>query len=221
MQSASAFYATGSITGNEIGGPLYPRSTAIADPFAHFAPVQNAFARLSPGAGSAVNNGSNTTLVLSPGTYSSWSISGTVTLTPGIYYVNGTINVGSQAQISGTGVTIIASGPLSVTGQGQITLSAAAFDATSGAIPGVAFADNSTSPSSMAGGSAATVTGAVYYPNGDLSFAGGSSLGKNCLEVVAKSISLTGNSSMSSAGCSGYGSPAFGSMPQALVALVK
>jgi Flp pilus assembly protein TadG len=219
--SASAFYANGSITGGGISGALYPNDGTIPDPYAQYAPVQNAFAQLSPGAGTSFSDKPNANDTLSHGTYSGWSIKGTVTLQPGIYYVNGNISLGAQASVSGSGVTIVTSGALSMTGGAALTVSAATSGSTSGAIPGVVFEGNSTSASSFGGNSSPSMTGVVYDPNADLTFGGTAQGGTSgCLEVIAKSVTLHGNASMAS-NCSAYGALSFSSDNTTPVTLVQ
>ncbi|MCW3475434.1 pilus assembly protein TadG-related protein [Rhodovastum sp. RN2-1] len=210
--SAPAFYAAGSITG-QISGALYPNAGTIPDPYATNAPVQNAFGKLSAGSGAAFSNKPNSTSSLTPGTFSTWDIQGTVTLAPGIYYVNGSISLGAQASLSGSGVTIITSGAFNMNGGSKVSLSAATVsNSVNGAIPGIVFAGNSYVTSTFTGNTSPLLTGVVYYPNGTMNFGGTSQGGSSgCLEVIGASVTMFGNSGMA-ANCAGYGTVSFASV---------
>lgn len=143
--SAQAFYANGLITGSETGGPLVPNDGTISDPYSSYSPVQTALNKLLPGYGPSFSNNPKDSNSLTPGTWSSWDIKGTVTLGAGIFYINGPISIGAQGSLSGTGVTIVTSGPLVMRGGASLMLAAAkTVDAAYGAIAGVVFAGNST-----------------------------------------------------------------------------
>jgi Flp pilus assembly protein TadG len=220
--SAPSLWARTTISGRGITGAQHPNSGTVSDPIAAATPaVATAFAHLAAGAGTAVSVQPGVTQALTPGTFSSWDIKGIVTLAAGLYTVNGTISLGAQASLSGSGVTIVTSGAMSAGGGAAISLSAARNDGTAvnGAIPGIVFAGNSTAASSFGGNSSASVTGVVYYPNGPLAFSGVPQAGANgCLEVVAASIDMQGTSSMASK-CGSYYANAFGA--RAAVGLVQ
>ncbi len=218
--TAAGFYANGMITGSGINGTLHPNDGTSPDPYATDAAVQAGFANLLSGAGAAFSDKPNATTALSPGPYSGWDINGTVSLRAGIYYINGNIVLGAQASVSGTGVTIVTSGALSMTGGAALTISAAEADATSGAIPGVVFASNSTVATTFGGTSNPSLTGVVYFPNADLSFSGNTGVAAGCLEVIAKSVSFHGDSSLA-ANCTSYSALSFGSDTSPGVALVQ
>lgn len=215
--SASAFYAHGTTSGSLTGGPLYPGSPAAVDPYATYAPVQDAFARLGSGQGPAFG----ATSTMYPGTYSGGSVQGSVVLKPGLYYVNGTINVGSSDSLTDSGVTIISSGNLNTSGQANIKLSAPLQGDTSGGIAGVVYASTSTGTSGVGGGVSAILAGVVYYPNGTLNFTGHASAGQTCLGIVAGAIGLGGGSDLAMSGCDLYGGRPFGRTGADPVALTR
>ena len=134
VTAASGIYAAGTVTtsgnGTTNSSPLFPNAGQIPDPYAQDAATQAAFAQLGNGGQSQPSG------TLSPGTYSSLDFKGTVSLNPGLYIVNGPISFEAQANVSGTGVTIVSSGDVTMDGKAQINLSAGS-DATGGAIPGV------------------------------------------------------------------------------------
>jgi Flp pilus assembly protein TadG len=221
--SASGFYANGLITGSETGGPLHPNDGVIADPYASYSPVQTALGRLLPGYGPPFKNNPNeVSPPLSSGEWSSWDIKGQATLLRGIYYVNGPITVGAQGSLSGTGITIVTSGPLTLKGGASLTLSAATTaDVANYAIPGLVFAGNSVIASSFRGNTSPSLTGVVYYPNGALDFGGtAQGVSSGCLQVIASSVALKGTSDLA-AHCSDYGTLRFNSDATAAAALVQ
>ena len=206
--SAPSIWARTTISGSGITGTLHPNSGSVPDPYKTNSAIVAAFNALRPGQGTAISNSPNQTTALSPGTYSSWDIKGRLTLAAGTYYVNGNISIGSQGTITGTGITIVTSGAVSQAGGSQLNISAA-LNTTSGAIPAVVFAGNSSSATGLGGSTQANVTGVVYYPNGALAFNGTSSGGAGgCLEIIANSIEMRGNSSLA-ANC-GYSALSFG-----------
>lgn len=225
---ASAFYAAGSIGGsefNETGGPptKVENNPTIDDPYASNGPVKSALEKPKPVGVCALNDKlcefndkpADNTLRLLKFIWNKWDIAGKLTLDPGIYYVYGDISLGAQAELIGTGVTIVTSGTFSMNGGSKVSITAAkTTDTPTGAIPGVAFIGSSTGTSSFLGNADTKITGLVYNPNGPLDFGGTAHNGSaGCLEVVASSIALTGNSSMAS-NCSSYGTLVFPSEPQ-------
>ena len=210
--SASAFYANGFITGSETGGALHPNDGTIPDPYAGYSPVQTALNRLMSGYGPSFSDKPQNTSSLSAGEWSSWDIKGNVSMAPGLYYVHGNISVGDQGSLSGTGVTIVTSGSLTMLGGANLTLSAATTtDSQQGAIPGILFAGNSLAASSFNGNTSPSMTGVVYYPNGALDFGGTAKGGSSgCLQVIASSVALKGTSGLAS-NCSSYGTLGFNS----------
>lgn len=214
--SASAFYAGRDIPPNGIvvnpsGGPVVPNNGTIADPYASYTPVQNAINRTKPSGISAFDDQAKNSQTPSPNTsWTSWDIKGTVRLDPGVYYVYGPISLGAQGSLTGTGVTIVTSNTINMTGGSIVTLSAAKpADAVNGAIPGVVFIGTSSGSSTFGGNTGTTLTGVVYNPNGDLDFGGTSGGGsEGCLKVVAKSVTFHGNPSLASK-CDAYGVKVF------------
>ncbi|MBC7799810.1 MAG: hypothetical protein H7Z10_04245 [Gemmatimonadaceae bacterium] len=209
--TAPSIWARTTISGSGLQGVLHPNSGIVPDPYVSDSAIKNAFGRLQANQGTSFSNNPNSTNTLSPGTYRSLDVKGNLTLYPGIYYVNGPISIGSQGKLSGNGVTIVTSGSLDMRGGSTLSISAATVsNPAGGAIPGVVFAGNSTGGLSFGGTTGALVTGVVYYPKGALSFNGTSHAGMSgCLEVIAYSISLQGNSSMSD-NCGAYGALTFG-----------
>jgi len=216
LGSSSITNGTTTVTPNNVSGwakaaPLYTSAGQAADPYASNTAITAAFNSLSGTKGTAFA-GTWQASTLSPGTYSSISSgSGAMTLNPGLYIVNGNINIGNGAAVTGTGVTIVTSGTVSFGGGATVTLSAPLANATSGGIPGIVIAGNSTSTDTLSNGMKPTLTGVVYYPNGTMAISGGVNVGNSCLEVIAGSVSVS-NGSGFGASCTNYGATTFFSL---------
>jgi hypothetical protein len=58
------------------------------------------------------------------------------------------------------------------------------------------------------GGSTQYLGGAIYVPTGEVSFAGGAGTSTSCTQLIAKSVSFTGNSQFA-LNCNNYGTKPF------------
>lgn len=118
----------------------------------------------------------------------------TVTMNPGVYIVDGgTFTIESHAVVEGAGVTIYLTNgaSVSIAGGADIQLSAP----SSGDYKGVLFfADRSeTSLTHIFNGSSTSfLSGAIYAASGHVEFAGTSSVGGGCTQIVAKTVEVTG-----------------------------
>ncbi len=175
-----------------------------ADPYASVPEPTASGACLQP-----VTSGNN--LTFSPGYYcgNTLQISGSqsATFQPGVYYVAGNFKFTGSATATGTGVTFFIASPNSVDFGGNRT---ASFTApTSGTYSGIVFfgdrAGTASNTNIFNGGSATTITGAIYFPTEGVNFSGGSASGTgNCTQIIADTVSVTGNANFSSA-CVGDG----------------
>ena len=141
--------------------------------------------------------------------YRGMDIKGTLNLAPGTYYVDGgTAAFGSQANVTGTGVTIILTSSTAATDPASIaTISmhgGAIIDLTApstGTYAGVLmYQDPRTVAGTTAtinGNSASHFEGGFYFPRSDLSFNGNTGLRTECMQLVARRLSFSGNSSVS------------------------
>lgn len=129
--------------------------------------------------------------------------SGTYTLSPGTYYVSGSVTFNSNSVVSGTGVTIIMgnNGSLTMNGNATVNLTAP----TSGSTAGLLFGSTTPHGITFSGNSASTLGGAIYLPNGSANIGGNTSPASSCLEIVAQNVSFEGSSSFSSSGCGSLG----------------
>lgn len=148
---------------------------------------------------------------LSPGVYCGLSIQGNVTLQPGLYVIDGgSFSVNAQANLSGSGVTILltsssgASYPdVRINGGATVNLTAAGDDTTGPpgmtALKGLVMYMDRNAPVGtdvrLNGGSSQNFGGAIYVPRGRVTFTGGSSTGTGagCLHVIGDTIAFSGN----------------------------
>jgi Flp pilus assembly protein TadG len=177
---------------------------ASADPYASVPAPTHSGSCLQP-----VTSGNN--LTFSPGYYCGntlqFSGSQVATFQAGTYYVGGNFKFTGSSTATGTGVTFFIASPNSVDFGGNRT---ASFTApTSGTYAGIAFfgdrAGTANNNNIFNGGGNTTITGAIYFPTESVTFSGGSSSGSgDCTQIIADTISVTGNAHFNSA-CQGDG----------------
>jgi hypothetical protein len=197
------------------GTELIPYSVAQPDPYAGLPdPVLS---------GSTVKfrdkpNGKTT---INPGVYSDVNIQGDVKFNPGVYYIDGgSFSVGSQANLSGEGVTIImtsrtaATNPSSIAGadmNGGATVNLTA--PTSGTYAGVLFYQDrralDSGSNKINGNSSSKFQGAIYFPSQKLWFNGTSGMDIKCVQMVARRIEFNGNSAITNICPAGSGAGSF------------
>lgn len=197
--------------------PVQPYSQRVDDPYADvIMPVSPASCTFTK-----VTVQPNQTVVLQPGRYCGGiDISGTADFTPGIYIIaDGDLKFGSQARITGDEVTFVLTGatPASV---GNVTINGGAkvtlTPTTTGEMAGILFyqdprADpggtNSLGESKFNGNAEVNLTGALYFPQRQVEYGGGSSAaGASCLHIVARRVEFTGNANITNdpAVCAAY-----------------
>ncbi|HXA39193.1 MAG TPA: pilus assembly protein TadG-related protein [Phenylobacterium sp.] len=185
------------LTGCFAGITQAPR---VADPFAGL-PTP------SPGQNRSIPNGNKGTTTLQPGSYSNgMSLSGTVVLSPGTYYVSGgNFSVNANANVSGSGVTIYLVAGSQVTMRGNASVSLAA--PTSGTYSGILFfGDRAAAGGSNTfnGDAASSFTGDIYFPTQQVSYLGNFSGTNGCTQIVADQVQWSGNATVA-VNCSSYG----------------
>jgi len=198
---------------------IYNAAPSTVDPYA----AQN-FAPLPSGCTQNYSGGNAT---LQPGVYCNGiSLTGgaNVTLSPGTYYLDASdLRVAGNAKLSGTGVTIVFTsskgktyGWASVASNATINLSAP----TSGPTAGIVLFGDRNMPQGtvfkLTGGGTQNWTGAIYLPRANLTFAGGTTGGNGCTQIVADTVTFTGNSNLSLS-CAGAGTSAMGTQMALLV----
>jgi hypothetical protein len=173
------------------------------------------------------NFNAKSNITINPGVYCggmSLTAGVVVNLNPGIYYLNqGSLSIAGNATLTGTGVTLVFT---SSTGKNFATASIGSNAVvnisapTSGNTAGIVIFGDRNMPLGtafkLAGGGSQTFGGAVYLPKGALSFAGGASATDGCTQVIADTITFSGNSSLA-VNCSSYATKPVGSAAAALV----
>ena len=135
--------------------------------------------------------------------YCSLSVKGNVTFNPGLYLIDGTFSNTGVTSLSGSGVTFVVGGNVTLNGNLTMTLAAP----TSGPFSGILFfgdRDATAETIRINGNASTTLKGAVYFPTGNLNFTGSSSASGGCTQVIANTIEFTGNSGIRSS-CEGAG----------------
>lgn len=164
----------------------------------------------------------NGTATLSPGCYAGIQVNNNanLTLAPGTYFIGEKgLTVGGNATLTGIGVTLIFTntsspfnaskiGSFSGNGTASITLSAP----TSGTYEGLIMVqDSRTSPSptndmNIVGDSNSTFDGAIYSPSNEVTFTGNSGMNTECLQIVSRFITFSGNTDVANTCPAGRGS---------------
>jgi len=160
----------------------------------------------SPGTTRNIPNG-NGVHTLQPGAYNSgMSLSGTVVLSPGTYYVSGgDFAVTANANVSGSGVTIYLQSGSQVTMRGNATVNLSA--PTSGTYSGILFFGDpsATSGANVFNGDAnSQLTGDLYFPTQSVSYLGNFSGQNGCTQIVAGTVQWTGNATVA-VDCAAFG----------------
>lgn len=147
--------------------------------------------------------------------YTNMKIQGKLHLNPGIYYIDGgSLDVNSGAEITGDDVTIILTsstagtnpssiGTININGGATVNLT----NSDDGTYEGVLFyqdrralsaQNNGSKYSNIINGNASSLLqGAIYTPSQEVSFSGDSGMSTNCLQLVALTLTFTGNSKIS------------------------
>jgi Flp pilus assembly protein TadG len=208
------------------GTVLQPFTIAQDDPFATISPTTpstcNGSVTVQPS--DVRTDATNSTVTtaddaLEPGCYTSLDLKGTVTLKPGVYYLDGgNFSVNSGAVVNCTGCTIVLSnrdassstiGSISLNGNATMNMTAP----DSGTFSGILFYQDrraaSNNSETINGDSHSTFQGAFYFPKADLTFNGNAGLNTACMQIVAKDVSFTGNSAISNTCPAGSGSGSF------------
>ncbi len=191
---------------NTNGGPVKSHSAALVDPYGPQG--RNLQVPSFPTACAANNLKVKKNTTLAPGRYCGGIDfqGGAVTLSPGVYIMDaGDFKANGNGSITGTDVTIIltggagcnASAQLNANGNTSLSLHA---PKTGGAMNGVLFFQDPDAPSGtnakhvLNGNATMNLSGAIYIPKQRVEFSGGTSSNMSCLQVVADTVKLTGNS---------------------------
>jgi hypothetical protein len=135
------------------------------------------------------------------------TLSGTKTLQPGVYIVDGgELKINANAEITGAGVMFYLTGGarVSINGNATVDLSAA----TTGTYAGVLFfgdrASSGGAVNKFNGTASSSLTGAIYFATQDIQYNGNFSGAGGCTHVVGSTVEWSGNTSISQ-DCSAYG----------------
>lgn len=179
---------------------LLPYSIEQRDPFAGVSmPVPNGNGRADP------DVKPNRTENLSPGTYRGFSVQGRANLAPGVYIINGgTLDFGSQAVVSGEGVTFVLTGPTAATvakvnmnGGATVQLTApTAGNPTAGILFFQDRAALDSGDNKINGNSSSRYQGAIYFPAQEIEYTGTTGMDTRCIQLVARRVVLRGNATI-------------------------
>jgi Flp pilus assembly protein TadG len=215
--TTGGIYAAGSISippWVSVSGTEYPNDGTISDPYQSYAALQTAIGDLRSGAGTSIATSGSTTETLNPGTYAQFTTSGysNLTLNPGLYIINGPISFSGSTTVTGSGVTIINSGSVTVGGYFSGNLTAPGTSPAGGGVPGILMASTGNSVA-FSGGFSFPFTGVLYFPNAAVNMSGSTVLGSSgCAELIGGSLTFSGSANFGGS-CSSYGAPSFGSLP--------
>jgi hypothetical protein len=186
--------------------PPQPLSERIEDPYAGVLPGHQADPSCI-GAGPATYRTADSPL--SPGHYcGGMKVRGNIDFLPGTYILdNGGFSIVGNGTFTGEGVTFVLTamdaadlGNFQIASVGTIDLRAP-VDVSEGEYPGMLIVQDPYVPNldvlgaptnSLAGGSSMTADGALYFPDAEVKFSGGTSGGVNCTLIVAKTVTYVG-----------------------------
>lgn len=165
-----------------------------------------------------INGGGTATFA--PGTYyinGDFGGGGTINFAPGTYFFKdsavsfgGTVTCTGCTSWSGTGlgVTLVLLGNsnLSISGTANVSLSAPKTNTAFPDLSGVLIDDQAPTASKNAvtinGGGSASLGGAMYFPNVDVTWGGTvQNANTSCTEVIANTVTINGNAYMSTQSC--------------------
>jgi len=212
LQAFGDIYEGGSSTLN-IPNPIQPFSQKVADPYADLtvpstpstcSDLPPSFNRI--GDDDRFDAGTET-FTLEPGRYCgdldltyNGRTQAKIELDPGVYIIDGgDLNFGSNADITGDGVTLILTGDdpsdigvVDLQGQGRVNLTAP----STGDYAGVAlYQDRAAEYGDMNrinGGADFQINGVVYFPSQQLDFRGNADAAGTCMMIIGQKVSMGG-----------------------------
>ena len=186
----------------DVSTTLLPYSVPEPDPYASL-PTPS-----PSGCAGKVSVNPNGTKSVSPGCFKGFDVKGTLNMAPGVYYVDGSsFSVGSQAVVSGTGVTIILTSSSASTNPNQI----ATLDINGGATINLTSSQSDTysgilfyqdrraldsGTNKISGNASSSFQGAFYFPSQALDFSGTSGMSTKCVKMVSRRVTFIGNSTI-------------------------
>ena len=146
-----------------------------------------------------------------------------MTLTPGVYFISGTLTLKGGSSITGTGVTLVllpgatfdtnGGGTITVTGPTSAPATSslpAAFQPDASLFNGMSIYDASATAVQFGGNSNINLTGNIYAPTAAVTFQGNPSINFGagaCGELIAYSVAFNGNATLNTQGCASAGIP--------------
>lgn len=196
--TATKIKTAGGASGNCINPGPATNMLPVSDPFVGMAPPSG-FGGCDSNSNIRVNNRDEVTL--DPGVYCgkiTVNNGGTLNFEPGLYVLDGA-GLDISGTVTGEDVTFYItedSGQgdnISITSNADVTLSAP----SDGEMPGVLFYQDRNSPSNInhnfTGQASVSLEGILYFPNQDLTFAGGSATDPVPAIIVANTVDFTGD----------------------------
>ncbi|WP_331373208.1 TadE/TadG family type IV pilus assembly protein [Sinorhizobium chiapasense] len=142
------------------------------------------------------NNNEGYVVTLKPGTYQTLDIKRAVNLLPGNYIIDGgRLEFGSQANVTGEGVTffLMNGAQLSINGSATFDISPSLEGDWAGF--SIVAEHGNVETAIINGNSQSSLTGIVYLPDvAELQYSGNGATGGECIRLIAQEITLTGNS---------------------------
>jgi Flp pilus assembly protein TadG len=133
-----------------------------------------------------------------------------LTLSNGTFFIDrGSLSVSGQASLTVTNATVVLTSStgmnyatVSISGGATVTATAP----TSGALAGISFFQDRAAPAaganSFSGGTTQNIDGVLYFPEQDITFAGGTTTGAGCTQIIADQVTFKGNAVLNS-NCTG------------------
>ena len=205
------------------GTVLMPNHAQLSDPFAdnNYNPgsstVSNGACKngsnwrvINIGSGTVVDDSAGT--LYPPGCYGTINVQGTITLSPGTYYLanganNAGLQVGAQGHLTCLGCTFVLTSTttnnansfatMDINGGAEVDIS----PPSTGTYAGITIYRDSRAAASnqccqINGNSNSSYSGAFYFPNDTLTFNGTSGMTLNCFQMVALRLSFSGNANI-------------------------
>jgi putative Flp pilus-assembly TadE/G-like protein len=193
--------------------------------FQNQSPSSDPYASMNPGSPSGctkTNLSVKNKMTISAGTYCGGiqvNAGAVLTLNPGIYFItNGDFQVNGGATVTGTGVTLVftSTAKATINGGADVSLTAPTSGSTAGVVMFGARDMATGTNFNLNGGSTQYFGGAIYLPKAALNFAGGAGSTTSCTQIVADTVTFTGNANLS-LNCTGSGIKPIGSGAATLV----
>jgi Flp pilus assembly protein TadG len=170
---------------------------------------------------------------LTAGCYKNLRLNGDVTLGDGTYIIDGgNFEVGAQAKVSCNSCTIILTNKSTATNAqiGTVNINAGATinmtAQTTGTYAGILFyqdrravdGNGANFQNLINGNASSSFTGAFYFPKQEVFFTGTSGMNTNCVQMVARRVEFSGNTSINNTCPTGWPPPNFDGQMIRLVA---